>query len=124
MVHQEVFNAIKTTIAKDVVLAYPDNDKVFEVYTNTCDTQLGSVITQLNWPLAIFSRKLSETQRKYNVTEKELLALLETLKEFKGMLWGQKLIVFTDHQNLMRDALGLTSDQYILIEVDTRRIWS
>ena len=27
------------------------------------------------------------------------------------MLWGQKLVVYTDHQNLMRDALGLTSDR-------------
>ena len=27
------------------------------------------------------------------------------------MLWGQQLIVYTDHQNLMRDALGLTSDR-------------
>jgi hypothetical protein len=110
-VHQKAFNAIKTTIAKDVVLAYPDYDKVFEVYTDTCDTQLGLVITQLNRPLTFFSRKLCETQRKYHVTEKELLAIVETLKEFKGMLWGQKLIVFTDHQNLMHDALGLTSDQ-------------
>ena len=110
-VHQKAFDAVKTTIAKDVVLAYPDYNEVFEVYTDACDTQLGSVITQSNRPLAFFSRKLSETQRKYNVTEKELLAIVETLKEFKGMLWGQKLIVYTDHQNLMRDALGLTSDR-------------
>ncbi len=27
------------------------------------------------------------------------------------MLWGQQIKVFTDHANLMRDALGLTSDQ-------------
>jgi hypothetical protein len=27
------------------------------------------------------------------------------------MLWGQNIKVFTDHVNLMRDALGLTSDQ-------------
>jgi hypothetical protein len=27
------------------------------------------------------------------------------------MLWGQPLKVFTDHKNLMRDALGLTSDR-------------
>jgi hypothetical protein len=27
------------------------------------------------------------------------------------MLWGQQTKVFTDHANLMRDALGLTSDQ-------------
>jgi hypothetical protein len=50
-------------------------------------------------------------QQKYSVTEIELLAIVETLKEFKGMLWGQQLIVHTDHQNLMQDALGLTSDR-------------
>ena len=27
------------------------------------------------------------------------------------MLWGQKLVVYTDHQNLIRDALGLNSDR-------------
>ncbi len=27
------------------------------------------------------------------------------------MIWGQHIKVFTDHANLMRDALGLTSDQ-------------
>jgi hypothetical protein len=50
-------------------------------------------------------------QRKYSVTGIELLAIVKTLKEFKGMLWGQNVKVFTDHANLMRDALGLTSDQ-------------
>ena len=44
------------------------------------------------------------------MTEQKLLAIVETLKEFKGMLWGQQLMVYTDHKNLMQDALGLTSD--------------
>jgi hypothetical protein len=73
--------------------------------------QLGAVITQNNRPIVFFSRKLSEAQQKYSVTEIELLAIVETLKEFKGMLWGQDIKVYTDHKNLTRDALGLTSDR-------------
>jgi hypothetical protein len=61
-------------------------------------------------PLAFFSRKLSETQQRYSVTKIELLAMVETLKEFKGMLWGQQVKVYTDHQNLTRAALDLYSD--------------
>ena len=44
------------------------------------------------------------------MTKQELLAIEETLKEFKGMLWGQQLMVYTDHKNLIQDTLGLTSD--------------
>jgi hypothetical protein len=72
---------------------------------------LGAVITQDNRPIAFFSRKLSKIQQKYSVTEIELLVIVETLKEFKGMLWGQDIKVDTDHKNLTRDALGLTSDR-------------
>ncbi len=53
----------------------------------------------------------SDTQRKYSVPKIELLVIVKTLKEFKGMLWGQQIKVFTDHANLMRDALGLTLDR-------------
>ncbi|KAL7480733.1 hypothetical protein ACHAW6_007309 [Cyclotella cf. meneghiniana] len=52
-----------------------------------------------------FSRKLSVCQQKYSITEIELLAKVEKLKEFKGMLWGRKHVVYTDHKNLMQDAL-------------------
>jgi hypothetical protein len=51
---------------------------------------------------------------------------VETLKEFKGMLWGQDIKVYTDHKNLTRDALGLTSDKVyhwqILLEEYTPKI--
>jgi hypothetical protein len=43
--------------------------------------------------------------------EIELLVIVETLKEFKGMMWGQHIKVYTDHKNLIQDALGLTSDR-------------
>jgi hypothetical protein len=53
-------------------------------------------------------------QQKYSVTNINLLAIVETPKEFKGMLWGQSIKVFTDHKNLTRDALGLTSDRVLM----------
>eukprot|EP00804_Cyclotella_cryptica_P030421 CCRYP_008508-RA/>CCRYP_008508-RA protein AED:0.37 eAED:0.42 QI:0/0/0/1/0/0/3/0/445 len=109
-IHQQASNTVKATIASDVTLAYPDYSQGFEIYTDSSKFQLGAVITQNNRPLAFFSRKLSQAQQKYSVTEQELLAIVETLKEFKGMLWGQQITVYTDHKNLMQDALGLTSD--------------
>ncbi len=45
-VHQRAFAHLKTTIAKDVVLAYLDYSKVFEIYTDASSKQLGAVITQ------------------------------------------------------------------------------
>jgi hypothetical protein len=50
-------------------------------------------------------------QQRYSVTEIKLLTIVETLQEFTGMLWGQNIKVYTDHKNLIRDALGLTSDR-------------
>jgi hypothetical protein len=109
--HQKAFEDIKATIARDVVLAYPDFTKTFEIFTDASSRQLGAVVTQNNRPIAFFSRKFSEAQTKYSVTEQELLSIVETLKEFRGMLWGQKIKIYTDHENLMRDALGLSSNR-------------
>ncbi len=85
-VHQKEFDHVKATIANDVVLAYPDFSKVFEIYTDASNKQLGAVITQDKRPITFFSRKLFPAQFKYSVTKIELLAIVETLKEFKGML--------------------------------------
>jgi hypothetical protein len=46
----------------------------------------------------------------YSVTKIELIAIVETLKEFKRMLWGQSIKVYPDHANLIRDALGMILD--------------
>jgi hypothetical protein len=69
------------------------------------------MIAQDDRPIVFFSRKLFKRQQEYSVTKIELLAIGETLKEIKRMLWGQSIKVFTDHKNLTRDALGLTSDR-------------
>jgi len=96
--HQVAFEKVKETLARQVMLAYPTYGELFEIYTDASSLQLGAVITQRGRPLAFFSRKLSDTQRKYLVTEPELLSIVECLKEFRGMLWGQRIKVYTDHK--------------------------
>ncbi len=54
-VHQRAFDHITAKITKDVVLAYPDYSKVFEIYTDASSKQLGAVVTQDNRPIAFFS---------------------------------------------------------------------
>ena len=112
-IHQTNFDAIKEVIARETLLAYPNYDPSvgFDIHTDASTRQLGAVISQQGRPLAFFSRKLSEAQTKYSVTELELLSIVECLKEFKGMLWGQTIRVYTDHKNLEANALEMTSDR-------------
>ncbi len=120
-IHQQAFYTLKVTIACDVTLVDLDYSQGLEIYIDSSKLQLGAVITQHNKPLAFFSRKLSPAQEKYSVTKQKLLTIVETLKEFKGMLWGQTLTVYTDHKNLMQDALSLTSDR-VPLEITFRRV--
>ncbi len=68
-IHQQTFDNVKATIAKEVVLAYLDFTKAFEIYTDTSMMQLGAVITQCNRPIAFFSKKLPRAKSKYSVTK-------------------------------------------------------
>ena len=79
-IHQQAFESIKKTIARDVMLAYPDFSKPFQIYTDISKGQLRAVITQDNKPIAFFSRKLNDAQMRYTVTELELISIVETLK--------------------------------------------
>jgi hypothetical protein len=47
----DIGDDVKTTIAKDVVLVYPDYSKIFEVFTDASNKQLGAVTTQANRPI-------------------------------------------------------------------------
>ncbi len=98
---QEAFDTIKRVITKETLLAFPDFEKEFHVYTDSSDFQLGAVIMQEGKPLAFYSRKLNKAQRNYTTGEQELLSIVETLKEFRNILLGQKLVVHTDHLNLL-----------------------
>ncbi len=98
---QSALEQIKAVIAEGTLLAYPDPNHPFNIYTDASDFQLGAVIMQHNKPVAFYSRKLTPTQRKYTTIEKELLSVVETLKEFRSFLLGAPITIYTDHANLV-----------------------
>ena len=99
-VEQAAFDKIKKVISKETLLAFPDFNQPFHIHTDASHTQLGAVISQNNHPIAFYSRKLNPAQTRYTTTERELLSIVETLKEFRNILFGQNIVVFTDHKNL------------------------
>jgi hypothetical protein len=99
-VEQQAFDVMKCILLRETLLAYPDFNKPFIIHTDASHIQLGAVISQDNKPIAFYSRKLNPTQTQYTVTERELLSIVETLKEFRNILLGQRIKIYTDHKNL------------------------
>ena len=87
-------------------MAYTDFNERFDIYTDASDYQLGAVISQVGKPTNFYSWKLTGPQTQYTVTEKELLSIVEKLKEFRTIMLGQQLKIFTDHKNLKCDFLN------------------
>jgi transposase InsO family protein len=98
--HQVAFDQMKALIAKETLLTFPDFSKEFEIHTDASKLQLGACISQEGKPVAFYSRKLQPAQTRYTTTERELLSIVETLKEFRNILLGQKIKIHTDHENL------------------------
>ena len=59
----KAFIQMKQIIAQETILALPDYNKPFQIYTDASDYQLGGVIQQEGKPLAFYSRKLNKAQK-------------------------------------------------------------
>jgi len=97
------FSNDQKVMSKEVLLAYPNFTKEFHIHTDASKAQLGAVISQEGKPIAFSSRKLSPAHTRYPTTERELLAIVETLKELQNILLGQQIVVCTDHKNLISE---------------------
>ena len=94
------FKELKRMVSAETLLSYPDWKLLFTVHTDASDKQLGAVISQNNKPIAVFSRKLIKPQRNYTTNKKELIVIVECLKQFRGIIFGYEINVFSDHKNL------------------------
>ena len=87
------FQKLKQRLISAPVLIFPNFEKPFLLDTDGSETGVGAVLSQLSddgqeCVVAYGSRTLSKAERKYNVTRKELLAVVTFVKHFRPYLQG------------------------------------
>ena len=101
---QVAFESLKSTLLTAPVLQLADVSKPFRVYIDAGDFALGAVLPQevdQEWlPVANASRKLTPAEMNYTITEKETLAVVFALGNWKLYLF-KHFDVFTDNQAVL-----------------------
>jgi len=84
----------------------PNPDKKYRLECNASNYATGAVLSQQykeNWhPVTFQSKSFNETERNYEIHDKELAAIIRALEEWRHHLEGQGLTmeIWTDHKNL------------------------
>ena len=88
-------------VSDKTLLSYTDWKLSFTFHNDASDKQLGAVISHNNKPINFFSRRLSKKQCNYTTSKKEPLMVAECLKQFRGILFGYEINIFSDHKSLV-----------------------
>ncbi|KAH9386269.1 uncharacterized protein NEMAJ01_1165, partial [Nematocida major] len=88
-------------IERQIVLANPNPNEGYTLFTDACNTGIGAVLTQEHKIIGIYSKKLLPAETRYTTEEQELFAVLCALRHFKAFVLGRPVKVFTDHKNLL-----------------------
>ena len=100
------FAKLKTALSTMTTLAKPRFDRPWMVAVDASATCIGAVLQQGDefgqlHPIQFLSRKLSKPEKNYSTMERELLALVCTLKKFRHLVQGQPIKLSTDHRPLL-----------------------
>jgi len=104
---ERAFQELKERFTKEPVLAAPDIDKKMRMEVDASDYAMGGVLSiecedGLWRPVAFLSKSLNETERNYEIHDKEMLAIIRGLEAWRHLLEGvqTKFEIWTDHKNL------------------------
>src|SRR5258706_15046518 len=104
---QQAFDVLKSAITSTPMLAFPSKSSLFHLECNASNFTTGAVLSQqqedgLFHPIGFMSKSFSDTERSYQIHDKEMLAIMHTLEEWRHFLEGsdQKFEIHMDHKNL------------------------
>jgi len=104
---EKAFEELKKRFMQELVLAALDLDKKMRIKVDTSDYTTDRVLSMECedglWRLMAFlSKSLNETERNYEIYDKEMLAIVRELENWRHLLEGTrfKFEIWTDHKNL------------------------
>jgi hypothetical protein len=97
---QKAFDTLKEKISSAPVLTLPNLRQPFEIQTDASNYAMGAVLLQHGKPICFHSETFNGAVINYPTYDKELYALVQSVKKWKHYLLGKETIVHTDHQPL------------------------
>jgi hypothetical protein len=94
------FNTLKKCLVSPPVLAIPQFDKPFEVFTDASEYACGAVLTQDSRPVAYMSKKFNPAEQNYPTHDRECLGIVSAYREWRCYLEGVPSTCYTDHAPL------------------------